>query len=112
MFNLFDANNDGVIELDEFREALPTQRIKLASEGSKNLSRKNPSQAKNAFLQSDEEIMKQQKEDDEKWRQIIKEIDRNNDGRISFAEFEHACEKFIQAENTERETPDAVECQG
>ena len=24
MFNLFDANNDGVIELDEFKNALPT----------------------------------------------------------------------------------------
>ena len=32
MFKLFDANNDGVIELDEFKNALPTQYRKTPRE--------------------------------------------------------------------------------
>jgi Ca2+-binding EF-hand superfamily protein len=33
--------------------------------------------------------------DDEKWREILDEVDKDKDGKISFQEFNGAIEKFI-----------------
>jgi Ca2+-binding EF-hand superfamily protein len=33
--------------------------------------------------------------DDEKWRDLLKEVDVNGDGKISFKEFSDAIESFI-----------------
>ena len=96
MFKLFDANNDGVIELDEFKNALPTQYRKTIKEDpGANKFRKNSSNSDNNSLA---ELEKQQEADDAKWREIIKSIDKNGDGRVSFVEFEQACEQFIAAD--------------
>ena len=67
MFKLFDANNDGVIELDEFKNALPTQHRKTIKEdpGSKNMMRSgSSSNSNNTFLQTEAELLKQQEADD------------------------------------------------
>lgn len=103
MFKLFDVNNDGVIELDEFKNTLPTQYRPTVKEDPMNHKKKmNAQNSDNSnspnFMPSAEEILKHQKADDEKWKEIIAQIDSNGDGRVSFGEFEQAVEKFIQAD--------------
>lgn len=63
MFKLFDANNDGVIELDEFKNALPTQYRKTIKEDpGANKFRNNSSS--NSNNNSYAELEKQQEADD------------------------------------------------
>ena len=73
MFKLFDANNDGVIELDEFKNALPTQHRRTIKEdpGSNKYKRNQSSESNNSYLM---ELEKQQEADDKKWREIISQI--------------------------------------
>lgn len=69
MFKLFDANNDGVIELDEFKNALPTQYRKTIKEDPG--ANKFRSGSSNSNNNSYAELEKQQEADDQKWREII-----------------------------------------
>jgi len=73
MFKVFDINNDGVIELDEFRNTLPTQYRATVKEvpGQKNLRNLSNSGGSDSFRKQQELMLKQQKADDEKWRDII-----------------------------------------
>ena len=69
MFKLFDANNDGVIELDEFKNALPTQYRKTIREdpGANKFRSGSPNSNNNSYS----DLEKQQEADDAKWREII-----------------------------------------
>ena len=52
MFKVFDTNNDGVIELDEFRNTLPTQyraTVKEDPGASKNLRNLSNSGGSDSF---------------------------------------------------------------
>ena len=74
----------------------------IAGQGSQQVSRK---ETKESAITDDEtnyedqkaqfEIEKQQIMDDEKWREILDEVDKDKDGKISFQEFNGAIEKFI-----------------
>ena len=69
MFKLFDANNDGVIELDEFKNALPTQyRKTIREDPGANKFRKGSANESSGSLA---DLEKQQEQDDKKWREII-----------------------------------------
>ena len=98
MFKLFDVNNDGVIELDEFKNALPTHYRPTTKEGPMSSKKRNLETSDNSNSPptlSTEEILKQQEADNQKWKDIISQIDKNGDGRVSFVEFEQAVETFI-----------------
>ena len=98
IFRLFDANNDGVIELDEFKNTLPTHHRKTIKEdlgASKGAKRLSTDSSGSTYI---EKLEMQQEADDKKWKEIISHIDKNGDGRVSFEEFEQACERFITSD--------------
>ena len=54
IFKLFDSNNDGVIELDEFKNALPTQHRQTIKEelgASKGAKRTSTDSSMNTYLE-------------------------------------------------------------
>lgn len=90
-FKLFDTNGDGNIDLAEFRDALPTN----AKANLKPVERPGLSGSSVVSTQSTIYGEKQQKEDNDKWEDIIRDVDKNGDGLISFEEFTDAINLFI-----------------
>ena len=54
-------------------------------------------------MKADKEVLKNELssdedddlEDNQKWEQIISDVDKNKDGKVSFQEFENALKEFI-----------------
>jgi len=90
-FKTFDTNGDGNIDLAEFRDALPTN----TKANLKPVERPGSSGSAVFSTQSTIYGEKQQKQDNEKWEDIIKDVDKNGDGLISFEEFTNAINLFI-----------------
>jgi len=93
-----DTDKNGYIEYSEFLMALMDKK--------QMLSKTNLVQAFNAFDQNGDgyivasEIKSLlgigQEYSEEAWAEIVSEIDKNKDGKISFSEFEAMMRKFLQ----------------
>lgn len=77
-FDTFDTNGDGNIDIEEFKTALPS-------------TRKNRTNT----VTSTESKSSSMVDDTDTWGSILKEVDVNGDGVVSFEEFCYAIESFI-----------------
>ena len=49
------------------------------------------------FYRDSEVTMEKKKTSDSRWEAIIAEVDQNNDGKLTFDEFEKAIENFLDS---------------
>jgi calcium-dependent protein kinase len=88
-FDLFDRNGDGKIDLLEFRDALP-KNARLRNSTIKKAMSTYQSSGMLATKDNSAVI-----DDDKIWQDILSDVDTNNDGQISFDEFQNAVKSFI-----------------
>ena len=93
IFNMFDTNGDGVIDIKEFFAVLPKDQEVIQHdihESETKLREKNitPNGPGNSYTGDIN------RNDQDRWKDFIKNIDKNNDDMICFEEFQDALYQF------------------
>ena len=85
-FDLFDTDNNGSIDVNEFYHLMTNVDEDKKVEHTKNYV---PHKCHIQGVHTHENI------DNERWTNILKEIDTNGDGIISYEEFKNGIHKFV-----------------
>ena len=105
LFETFDANKDGMIDIKEFQSALPTSHRQtvqnVEGQGSqsrsatKQLSTLNTYGAEDSMVSAEEMFEQNMRMDDAKWKALIAMADKDGDGKVSLEEFTQSLREFI-----------------
>lgn len=109
VFNTLDKDHSGQIDLDEFKNQLPsnfkqgknyleTGRNSAFRKAKENLNdnRSNSGSVRSYF--KDTKLQGEEDRVDQKWHEIIKSVDKDGDGKIDFDEFQSAITLFLDEE--------------
>ncbi len=96
---MFDKNNDGDMELSEFKFAIPApQKIKKEDPTQDDKSDDEDEKKREELVQDAVKEFNEQGNDEKaskKWLETIEKLDTDGDGKVSLDEFSVAINKFI-----------------